>query len=36
MNTATVRVHQFIVATPNERDFVQLRVEIVNPFASKA
>ena len=36
MIAATARVHQLTVATRNERDFAPLRVEIVNPFTSKA
>lgn len=32
MIAATARVHRLIVATRNERDFVHLDVEILNPF----
>ena len=32
MIAATARVHRLIVATRNERDFVQCEVRILNPF----
>lgn len=32
MIAATARVHQLIVATPNERDFVSLGAQVFNPF----
>ncbi|HTS35531.1 MAG TPA: type II toxin-antitoxin system VapC family toxin [Candidatus Solibacter sp.] len=34
MIAATARIHGLKVATRNERDFVRLAVEIVNPFKS--
>jgi predicted nucleic acid-binding protein len=34
MIAATARVHGFVVATRNERDFAKLDVRIVNPFRS--
>jgi predicted nucleic acid-binding protein len=35
MIAATARVHGLTVATRDEKDFKQLRVEIINPFKSK-
>jgi predicted nucleic acid-binding protein len=35
MIAATVRVNDLIVATRNERDFEQLRVEVLNPFQTQ-
>jgi predicted nucleic acid-binding protein len=31
---ATARVHNFAIATRNERDFAQLGVRIINPWQS--
>lgn len=36
MIAATARVHMLAVATRNEKDFIQLGVELVNPFRAKA
>ena len=35
MIAATARVNDLIVATRNERDFEQLRVEVLNPFQTQ-
>jgi predicted nucleic acid-binding protein len=35
MIAATARVHELIVATRNEKDFVRLEVELINPFDMK-
>lgn len=32
MIAATARVHSLVVATRNERDFLQFKVQVVNPF----
>ena len=36
MIAATARVHGLVVATRNERDFRELKVEVFNPFQYKA
>ena len=36
MIAATARVHMLAVATRNEKDFIKLGVELVNPFRAKA
>jgi predicted nucleic acid-binding protein len=35
MIAATARVHDLIVATRNQRDFAQFKVEVLNPFQTQ-
>ena len=35
MIAATARVHDLTVATRNQRDFKQLKVEVLNPFQAR-